>query len=249
MKESSPNLSASVSLEALLQRDDMWMGHSQRFTTREAVPTGYEGLDARLLNQGWPLGSLVEVCQKGMQGEWRLFTSALVQLPGLIILVNPPAVPFAQAFIQAGIDLDKLIVVEARARNHFVSSCVEIARASLGSLLAWQPIALTYTEMRKCSLAASDGSGLSIIFRHATAQQHSSPAGLRLFAHQVPTGLEITIFKQKGHLQTRQALPLVLPMPAQWAAMPAHNQLNYPARARQPQHPPSNTTPIIRGKV
>jgi protein ImuA len=247
MNESTPNLPASVSLEALLQRDDMWMGHSQRFATREAVTTGYEGLNARLLNKGWPLGSLVEVCQKGMQGEWQLFTPALLQLPGLIVLLNPPAAPFAQAFIQAGIDLDKLIVVEAKERNHFVSSFVEIARASVGSVLAWQPNALTYTEMRKCSLAALDGSGLSIMFRHAAAQQQSSPAGLRLFAHQVPAGLEITIFKQKGHLQTQQAQPLVLSTPAHWAAMPAHNNLNHTARTRQPQHPPSNVTPI-RGK-
>jgi protein ImuA len=247
MNDSPTNPPATVSLSDLLQRDDMWMGHSQRFATREAVPTGYGGLDARLLNKGWPLGSLVEVCQKGMQGEWQLFTPALLQLPGLIVLVNPPAAPFAQAFIQAGIDLDKLIVVEAKERNHFVSSLVEIARASVGSLLAWQPNALTYTEMRKCSLAALDGSGLSIMFRHAAAQQQSSPAGLRLFAHQVPTGLEITIFKQKGHLQRQQVQPLVLPMPANWAVMAPHNHLNHTARARQPQHPPSNVTPI-RGK-
>jgi protein ImuA len=246
MNESSPNLPASISLEALLQRDDMWIGHSQRFAAREAVATGYEGLDARLLNKGWPLRSLVEVCQKGMQGEWQLFTPALLQLPGLIVLVNPPAAPFAQAFIKMGIDLNKLVVVDAKERNHFVSSFVEIARASVGSLLAWQPNALTYTEMRKCSLAASDGTGLSIMFRHAAAQQQSSPASLRVFANQIPKGLEITIFKQKGHLQAQQTQPLVLPTRANWTAMPAHAELNHKTRNRQ-QHPPSNVTPI-RGK-
>lgn len=247
MNEIPTNLPATVSLSDLLQRDDMWMGHSQRFAAREAVATGYGELDNRLLNKGWPLGSLVEVCQPGIQGEWQLFTPALLGLPGLIVLLNPPAAPFAQAFIQAEIDLERLIVVETTDRNHFVSSFVELARASVGSLLAWQPGVLNYTELRKCSLAAADGSGLSIMFRHSAAQQQSSPASLRLFAHQVPKGLEITIFKQKGHLQTQQAQPVVLATPTNWAAMPAHTELNHKARTRQQQHPPSNVTPI-RGK-
>jgi len=68
-----------MSLEQLLLRDDMWMGHSQRFTSRSAVDTGYEPLNTSLLNRGWPLGSLVEICQQGMQGEWQLFT------PGVIV--------------------------------------------------------------------------------------------------------------------------------------------------------------------
>lgn len=239
----SPDLPANVALDELLRRGDMWVGHSQRFAARKAVATGYEELDASLMNKGWPLASLIEVCQREMQGEWQLFTPALLALPGLIVLLNPPAAPFAQACIQAGIDLDRLILVEAKERNHFVSSFVELARARVGSLLAWQPKALTYTEMRKCSLAAADGSGLSIIFRHAAVRQQSSPASLRLFADHIAEGLEITLFKQKGHLQTRQAQPLVLPTPVDWSELPAYADLHQKIR-QQPQHPPSNVTPI-----
>ena len=91
----------------------MWLGHSQRFTGRTALATGHALLDERLLHQGWPLGTLIEVCQQGIQGEWLLFTPALLQVTGLIVLLNPPAIPFAQAFIQAGFDLDRLLVVDA----------------------------------------------------------------------------------------------------------------------------------------
>jgi DNA polymerase III alpha subunit len=73
MNNTPPELPTSMSLEQLLLRDDMWMGHSQRFTSRSAVDTGYEPLNTNLLNRGWPLGSLVEICQQGMQGEWQLF--------------------------------------------------------------------------------------------------------------------------------------------------------------------------------
>lgn len=251
MNNMPPELPTPMSLEQLLLRDDMWMGHSQRFTTRSAVDTGYEELNAGLLNRGWPLGGLVEICQQGMQGEWQLFIPSLLELPGLIVLLNPPADPFCQAFIQAGIDLERLIVVAAPEKNHFIACFIELARASVGAVMAWQPKAsLSYTELRKCLLAASEGTGLSVMFRPSTAQQQSSPAGLRLFAQMIPTGLEITVFKQKGHLQMQQPHPIVLPLPEAWQAAPSYHSLNQKATgAKQTAKPKrlASVTPL-RGK-
>lgn len=240
-----------MALEQLLQRDDLWRGHSQRFTTRPAINTGYEPLNTRLLNRGWPLGSLVEVCQQSMHGEWQLFTPALIDFPGLIVLLNPPAAPFSQAFIQAGIDLERLLVVTATEKDHFIACFVELSRASVGAVLAWQPNdSLTYTELRKCQLAAIDGSGLSVMFRPAAAQQQSSPAALRLYARRVPAGLEITVFKQKGHLQTRQTRPVVLSLPTRWQpTLPYHALNNAVPQTRPDAKPPrlASVTPW-RGK-
>jgi protein ImuA len=251
MNNMPPELPTSMSLEQLLLRDDMWMGHSQRFMSRSAVDTGYEELNAGLLNRGWPLGGLVEICQQGMQGEWQLFTPSLLELPGLIVLLNPPAAPFCQAFIQAGIDLERLIVVAAPEKNHFIACFIELARASVGAVMAWQPkAALTYTELRKCLLAASEGTGLSVMFRPSTAQQQSSPAGLRLFAQMIPTGLEITVFKQKGHLQIQQPRPIVLPLPDAWQPALSYHSLNQKtAGSKQTSKPKriASVTPL-RGK-
>lgn len=250
MNDAPPETPAPVSLEQLLLRDDMWMGHSQRFTTRAALGTGYEQLNEGLLNQGWPIGSLVEVCQQGMQGEWQLFTPALLELPGLVVLLNPPASPFGQAFIQAGIDLERLLVVTAAEKNHFIACFIELSRASVDAVLAWQPNeSMTYTELRKCQLAASEGTGLSIMFRPASAQQQSSPATLRLYAQMIPTGLEVTVFKQKGHLQTQQARPIVLPLPEQWEPALPYHALNQNSAPKQDTKPPrlASVTPL-RGK-
>lgn len=251
MTDMQPELPSSTSLEQLLLRDDLWMGHSQRFTTRSAIETGHEELNSGLLNRGWPLGSLVEVCQNGTQGEWHLFTPALLKMPGLIVLLNPPAEPFCQAFIQVGIDLERLIVVTAPEKNHFLACFIELTRASVGAVMAWQPKdSLTYTELRKCLLAVSEGTGLSVMFRPSTAQQQSSPAGLRLFAQIVPTGLEVTIFKQKGHLQMQQPRPIVLALPDSWKAVPSYHNLNQPGvDIKQPDGPQrlATVTPL-RGK-
>jgi protein ImuA len=219
----------ATALEQLLLREDTWLGHSQRFTSRSTLATGYEALDDMLLNQGWPLGSLIEVCQPERHGEWQLFLPALREISGLVVLVNPPATPFSQALIQAGIDLERLIVVTASEKDHFLTSFLELARASVGALLAWQPMRLSYTEIRKCLLATTEGAGLSVLFRPRQARQQSSPAGLRLLTQTVPAGLEVTVFKQKGQLQTRQNRPIILSLPQSWAAQPAYHQLDQPS--------------------
>lgn len=251
MNDLPPQSPIPVSLEQLLLREDIWVGDSRRFTQRAAVTTGFTALDNGLLNQGWPLGSLIEVCQQGMQGEWQLFAPALLETPGLIVLLNPPADPFSQAFIQAGIDLERLLVIEATEKSHFIACFIELARASVGAVLAWQPEqSMTYTELRKCLLAASDGNGLCVLFRPSGAQQQSSPATLRLFAQIIPTGLEVTIFKQKGHLQTKLARPIVLPLPDAWKpATPYHILDQQPSTSNKDAPSPklASVTPL-RGK-
>jgi hypothetical protein len=247
MNDTPPETPSTITLEQLLRRDDMWMGHSQRLSTRSAVATGHEQLNSALLKRGWPLASLVEVCQHGMQSEWQLFTPALLAVPGLIVLLNPPAAPFSQAFIQAGIDLERLIVVNAVEKNHFLACFIELARASVGSLMAWQPNgSLTYTELRKCQLAASEGTGLSVLFRPSTAQQQSSPATLRLYAQIVPTGLGVTVFKQKGHLPMQHARPIVLGLPESWNPVLPYPALNQKSTGAQQNNKPRrlpNVTP------
>lgn len=252
MSELPPDEPAPVSIEQLLLRDDTWLGHSGRFTSRKVVSTGYSELDEGLMNQGWPLNSLVEICQATMQAEWQLCLPALQGMPGLVVLLNPPATPFCQAFMQVGIDLERLVVVNAVEKSDFVASFIELARAGVGTLLAWQPEdQLTYTELRKCSLATTEGTGLCIMFRPAEAQQQNSPAALRVFAQLVPDGLEITAFKQRGFLQKHQPRPMIIPLPDVWQpALPfyALNQ-KYVASKPQPKRRLASVTQLpVRGK-
>ena len=211
------------SLERLLCRQDIWRGQSRRFKARAGLATGHLELDRELLHGGWPPGALTEICQRSFQGEWRLFTPALLSLKtGWIALLNPPGEPFSQALLQAGLDLDRLVVVEPAEKAHFLACFAELARTSeCSALLAWQPgDRFTYTELRKCVLATSANAGLRVMFRPSAAQRQSSPAPLRLFSQNVPEGLELTVFKQKGLLQRRQSRPLVLPLPRSWQEYP-----------------------------
>lgn len=217
-------------LEQLLLRKDIWRGYARHYVSK-VIDTGFAPLNAGLLNGGWPLGGLIEICQQDFQGEWQLFTPALQRHnDGLLVLLNPPAEPFAQALIQAGIPLDQLVVINAPEKSHFLACFSELTRTGeCSTILAWQPReSLSYTELRKCLLAASEGAGLYVMFRPSTAQQQSSPATLRLFNKLIPQGLEVTIFKQKGLLPRHQIEPLVLPLPSAWQVQQPHHCLDQP---------------------
>lgn len=219
----------SPNLQQLLCRQDIWRGKSQRLAVSPLTrDTGYSELNRTLLGNGWPSASLTEVCQQGfVQSEWLLLTPALRNTQGLIVLLNPPCVPFAQALIKAGIDLERVLIVESANKADFLFSFLELVRThACEVVLAWQPRQpLSYTELRKCQLAASDGQGLYVLFRPAAAAEQSSPAGLRLSLALQAQALQVRIFKQKGEL-ARLGRPVLLPLPHNWQAVAAHYQLD-----------------------
>lgn len=244
MKPKTSNLANPPSLDQLLQRGDIWRGQSQHLLSYAAWDTGYKELNDKLLNQGWPIACLVEICQTGgktesgypgshtnatSQGEWLLLAPAIRQIKeGYTVLLNPPAVPFAAGLIQAGINLDRLLVVEAETKMDFLASFVELARAEICvAVLAWQPKqSLSYTELRKCQLACSNGRGLYFLFRPISARQQSSPAAVRLCTWLHFQSLEVQIFKQKGSLSRVDEESIHLPLPVQWQPAVCHADLD-----------------------
>lgn len=215
-------------LEQLLCRRDIWRGGSHRLAPSPTRDTGYSGLNAQLLGGGWPSGNLVEVCQQGfVQSEWLLLTPTLTDTQGLILLLNPPCVPFAQALVKAGIDLERVLVVEAGNKADFLFSFIELTRANTCEVvLAWQPAqSLSYTELRKCQLATTEGQGLYILFRPAAVAGQSSPASLRLAVSLQAQDLQVHIFKQKGELGAL-VQPVLLPLPNNWQGFAPHHLLD-----------------------
>lgn len=218
------NTDNRTSLEHILLRSDTWRGETPTTIDSSGLHTGYPALNDALIAHGWPQKTLIEVCQQGfIQQEWYLFTSVLEALDGLIVLLNPPLIPFAHGLVIAGVDMERVRVVHSFRAEDFVSSFVELCRTSAcGVLLAWQrDLRLTYTDLRKCLLAAQEGTGLYTVFRSAAAQQESSPATLRLLLGAQSDGIVITIFKQRGRLQGDKLIKLPLP-PAADAVLPYH---------------------------
>ena len=252
-------VSGTPSLAELLRRNDIWRGQSQRFSRQSALDTGYSALNAALLNQGWPLKSLIEVCQASLgNGEWQLLWPLLRQLAGgYVVLLNPPCLPFAQSLMQAGVDLDRLLVVNTSRKADFLASFIELSRSSACEvLLAWQPQqALSYTELRKCLLATAEGSGVYFLWRPVSARQQSSPASLRLGLEIKAQALHIHIFKQRGLLQQQPEHAISLPLPDAWQGhwsladtAPHLGVATAAAPATKPSRAEASVIPLVRGK-
>lgn len=197
-----------VSLDNLLGRGDIWVGQAKRSLAKATVASGHDELD-RVLTGGWPVGSLLEVCQEGsLHAEWPLLGSAIANQSGSIFLIDPPLVPFGAALVELGIDLNRLYIVRTGSKALFVNTVVELAKSSqCGALLAWQPKGtLLYAELRKILLACADGTGIYALFRPSGAQKESSPAGLRMIAGIQGRNLKLTVFKQRGMLENHDTV-------------------------------------------
>lgn len=220
----------TTDLTQLLERADVWRGYSQRFAPQAVIDTGYAALNAGLLCRGWPVGCLVEICQQNLaHTEWLLLTPALHKTPGgFIVLLNPPAMPFGQALVQMGLDLERILIVQTANKADFLASFLELARAqACDAVLAWQPRQpLSYTELRKCLLATAEGTGLYVLFRPASMREQSSPASLRLLVELTAADLQVTIFKQKASLQTGQQGAINLTLPLLWKGLLPHHRLD-----------------------
>jgi protein ImuA len=199
-------------LEQLLRRGDVWRGHSHAFIAQETWHTGFSDLDKALLNSGWPKQKLIECCchYHTFTGEWLLFGPVLKNLcahnaDAYVMLLNPPALPFAPALIQLGLPLNQLLVVESHNKQEFLSGFLELTRSThCVALLAWQQgFNLNYSELRKCQLACAEGAALYVLLRPPQAQTQSSPAPLRISLAYVHEALQLDIFKQRGLFHKR----------------------------------------------
>ena len=255
-----PDTMTTPSLEQLLCREDIWRGRSYQAAARVVVDTGYAQLNERLTGLGWPAASLIEVCQRpASHGEWQLLLPALSRAHtnththastntdgGLLVLLNPPVNPFAQALIKAGIDLERVLIVEAKDKAGFLASFIELARSdACDAVMAWQPQqALSYTELRKCALASTEGQGIYVLFRPDAVCDQSSPAVLRLRLEWQAQQLSVRIFKQKGELVANNDA-IELPLPAAWKGLLPHPQLDQQGK---PKPKVASVTPLHGGR-
>lgn len=252
LPDAPPDTTPSPSLEQLLCREDIWRGRSYHAPARMVVDTGYPQLNEQLTGCGWPAASLIEVCQRPTShGEWQLLLPALlnthISTPGgLLVLLNPPVDPFAQALLKAGIDLERLLIVEAKDKADFLSSFIELARSdACAAVMAWQPLhSLGYTELRKCALASTEGQGICVLFRPDTVCDQSSPAVLRLRIEWQEEQLAVRIFKQKGELVANNRV-IELPLPSAWKGLLPHQQLDQQGK---PKPKVASVTPLHGGR-
>jgi len=189
-----------VSLEQLLnKRQDLWRGRAASSATPQGVPTGYADLDALLPWRGWPPGVLSEILEWRPGGAYGLVQPALARLSAearWVLLIAPPLVPYAPALAAAGLDLSRLVVVDAGAEAAWAAE-QGLRSGACSAVLVWGGRWET-SALRRLQLGAETGGSVVLLFRGAAAVREHSPAALRLGVRPAVAGVEVTLLKQRG---------------------------------------------------
>ncbi|MFK7831418.1 MAG: translesion DNA synthesis-associated protein ImuA [Congregibacter sp.] len=217
------------SLRAVINRRDTWLGRGdlQRdSTTTEAadagaaagaagaansdlhyhqnLPTGFAALDAKLCEQGWPLGTTIEVLSDATgMGAMGLFLPAMEKLSRQQrwqAFIAPPYTPYAPLLAARGIDTQQVLLVHPRDREEQLWSTEQALRSgTCSAVFCWLGHGeYRYAELRRLQLAAARGNTLAVLFRSQDMAHQHSPASLRL---QMQAYREVHILKQRSGLQ------------------------------------------------
>jgi len=206
-------MASVVALDSLLDSRRVWRGQPQaRPTSRQ--PTGFAALDAQLPSGGWPESALSELLlpMDGI-GELRLLWPTLARLSQAgdaasdekIVLIAPPYLPFASAWANAGIRLDKLQIVLAQPRDVLWATEQCLRSAACAAVLCW-PLQADDRALRRLQVAAETGQCLGFAMRDAKAAANPSPAALRIVIDAAPA--QLRVIKCRGGNPPTQPLPL-----------------------------------------
>lgn len=189
-------------LDALLKSQPaLWRGRD-RYHQADSIPTGFSTLDSALPARGWGIGGVTELLveQQGI-GEMSLMLPALRRVTHedqWAALINPPHVPYAPALTNAGIRLDRLLIIDAKDDVNTLWACEQVLRAGLfAAVVAW--VGRTSAQkQRRLQLAAETGKSWATVYRPASARDEHSPVATRIVLAHAGKRLSLDIIKSRG---------------------------------------------------
>lgn len=189
-------------IDALLKSQPaLWQGRD-RHTGEGSIPTGFASLDQALPTRGWYIGGVTEIlCAEQGIGEVSLLLPALSQLTRenqWAALINPPHIPYAPALSNAGICLNRLLIIDTKNDTNTLWATEQVLRAGIfASVVTWVRRS-SPQKQRRLQIAAQTGKTWATVYRPLRdAQEHSSVA-VRLKAGICGTQLTLNIIKVRG---------------------------------------------------
>ncbi|NYT61138.1 translesion DNA synthesis-associated protein ImuA [Alcaligenaceae bacterium] len=212
----------------------LWRGSQLARSQQATISTGFAMLDQELPNQGWPLGSLIELMpsQPGI-GEILLLRPALANLGDQrsIALVRPPYPPHFHCWINWQLGKRRLLWIRPRTPGDTLWAAEQILRHNACSaLLCWSD-STRPGALRRLHLAAQQSNTLLVLLRPPAAAQQASAAPLRLSLMPTLSGLKAVIIKRRGP-SSSLPIPITLyPTRSLTATAIAHATLDQPLSA------------------
>jgi hypothetical protein len=199
-------MGAVVALDTLFNERRVWKGKPAAVPA-STQPTGHATLDAALPTGGWPEAALTEIllAAEGV-GELRLVWPTLARLSAQgerIVLVAPPFVPYPHAWLNAGVDLQQVSVIQASGRDTLWAAEQCLRSGSCGAVLCW-PRQADDRALRRLQVAAETGQTLAFAYRPLSEAINPSPAALRIALDARPA--QLRVLKCRGGVA--QATPI-----------------------------------------
>ena len=207
----------NTALAAVLANPSIWRG-GDCAPEPAALPTGYAELDAMLPGGGWPEAALTEIslAREGI-GELRLVLPALAQLQAAgrdVVWIMPPYKPYAPALEAAGLDLERLVIVQCQGATDSLWAFEQALRApECGAAFAWLG-ARDDRVLRRLTVAAREGHTWGVLWRRPGQYAAAAAAPLRLALSPQEGRLAVHVLKRRGGEITRPALIDVADNPA-----------------------------------
>lgn len=201
---------AAAAIEALLHShpSHLWRAREQGGAAARqpaGLPTGHATLDRILPGGGWPRQGLIEILgDRSGAGELQLLLPALASLcrPGVrggwVAWVSPPQRPYAPALAAAGLDVGRMLVVQAPGATEWAMDQA-LRSEACSAVLGWS-VARDAAALRRLQLAAEQSRSLAVLFRPLRAGLEPSPAVLRLalLGNGEAGDLQVRIVKSRG---------------------------------------------------
>ena len=193
-------------LDALLKsQPTLWRGRD-RYHEDSSLPTGFASLDNALPGGGWCVGGVTELLasEQGI-GEVSLLLPALSRITTTegqwAAFINPPHLPYAPALSNAGIRLDRLLIVDSQDDANTLWASEQLLRTGLfTSVVAWVQRS-SAQKQRRLQLAAEAGKSWAVVYRPQRAVQEHSPVSARMQLDIINAQLVLTIIKIRGGRQ------------------------------------------------
>lgn len=196
-----------VALDRLIDARRVWRGQVVSSPSGANFSTGHHFLDAVLPGGGWPQAALSEVLTAAPGiGELRLLWPTLASLTvsgERVVLISPPHLPYPQAWIDAGVDLRQLSIIQADGRDALWAAEQCLRSGSCGAVLSWLRQA-DDRSLRRLQVAAATGQTLAFAYRPQAEAANPSPAALRLVLDSQPA--QLRVIKCRGGLPPAQPL-------------------------------------------
>ncbi len=166
---------------------------------QERVATGYQKLD-EALNGGFPQSGLVHIASILGCGEMRLVVPALLNMhedKRLCAFIAPPHLLNAEFLLSEGIDLERVLIIQANSSQEALWSAEQCAKSgACSAVFVWQNT-LQQNQAKKLELAALKGQCLNFFFTSGQHQIENLPVSLSLSMKRDKQMVQVKINKQK----------------------------------------------------